>query len=70
MKRMNYRSWSVVLFMIFLALFFLLAFFKSEITTWIWQLCLPVLVIAQVIVILSSSEQSHKDFESEWYDHK
>ena len=49
-------------------LFFMLAFFKSDLTTWIWQLTLPILVIAQVYVILKGGKQSEKKFGEEWYD--
>ncbi len=68
---MNYKLWSILIFSIFLLLFFMLAFFKSDLTTWIWQLALPVLVIAQVIIILRAKDQSKKKFdENGWYDKK
>lgn len=68
MKNVNYRFWSIALFSVFLLLFFLLAFFKSNLTTWIWQLALPILLIAQVLVILKASEESDKNFGQDWYD--
>lgn len=70
MKKTNYKRWSIALFTVFLLLFFLLAFFKSDITTWIWQLALPVLLIAQVIVILKAKDEGKKDFDNAWYDRK
>ena len=65
---MNYKQWSIVLFAIFILLFLMLAFFKSDVTTWIWQLVLPVLVIIQVIVVLKARDESKKEFGDDWYD--
>lgn len=70
MKGLNYKTWSIGLFVVFLLLFFLLAIFKSETTTWIWQLVLPILLVVQVFVILKAKDQSRKDFDKEWYDQK
>ncbi|MDX1408862.1 MAG: hypothetical protein R3330_12030 [Saprospiraceae bacterium] len=67
---MNYKTWSIILFAIFMLLFLMLALFKSDVTTWIWQLALPILVVAQVLVILKAKDQSKKEFKDEWYDHK
>lgn len=70
MKRVNYKTWSILIFAIFLLLFFIMAIFKSETATWIWQLALPILLVIQVIVILKAREQSRKNFEDEFYDEK
>lgn len=68
---MNYKTWSIIIFAIFLLLFFILGFFKSDATVWMWQLGLPVLVIIQVFIILKAKEQSKKKFgEDEWYEKK
>ena len=64
------KKWSIIIFVLFLLLFFMLAFFKSDLTTWIWQLVLPVLVVAQVIVILKAPKESEKKFTDDWYDQK
>ena len=68
---MNVKKWSLIIFGIFLLLFLMLALFKNDVTTWIWQLALPVLVVAQVVVILKAKNESKKKFdEDEWYDQK
>ena len=47
----------------------MLALFKSEVTTWIWQILLPILIIIQVVIVLKSKDQSDKKFDDgEWYD--
>ena len=66
--QMNVKKWSLIIFALLMLMFFMLAFFKSDATTWIWQLCLPILVIAQVYVILKGGKQSDKEFGDEWYD--
>lgn len=66
---MNFKSWSIIIFAIFLFLFFMLAFFKSDLTTWTWQLALPILLFIQVFVILKSKDKSDKKWDNdEWYE--
>lgn len=70
MKKPNYKTWSIILFVLFIGLFFLLAFNKNTTTTWIWQLSLPLLLIIQIFVVLKARDETKKTFDDEWYDHK
>lgn len=67
---MDVKKWSIGLFIVLMILFFMLAFFKNDVTTWIWQLVLPILVIIQVIVILKGPKESTKTFDEDMYDQK
>ena len=65
---MNVKKWSIIIFVLVMLMFLMLAFFKTDATTWIWQLVLPILVFAQVYVILKGKKESEKTFTDEWYD--
>ena len=68
MKRVSYKTWSILIFAIFLLLFFIMAFFENNVTTWIWRLGLPILIVIQVIVVLKARDQSHKRFDDDFYE--
>lgn len=65
---MDLKKWSIGIFVTFILLFFLLAIFKNDVTTWIWQLALPALLILQVYVILKAKKESDKKFPDDLYD--
>jgi len=65
---MDLKKWSIGIFVTFIVLFFVLAIFKNDVTTWIWQLSLPALLILQVYVILNAKKESDKEFPEDFYD--
>lgn len=68
---MNYKNWTVWIFIVLLLLVALMMAFPSNFMLGIGTILLPVLIGAQAVIILKAGEQSNKRFsDGDWYEDK
>lgn len=66
---MKYKTWTIWIFIILLLIVALMIAFPSNFMLVLGTILLPVLILAQAIIILKAGEQSHKKFsDGDWYE--